>query len=75
MDGEYMYRENEQTGENVYRHVISGEELTCDDPDRFRDAYDEILMNSNYQHLQVQVSTPEEKKVLEDRLRNLGYIE
>ncbi|MDE0636078.1 MAG: sulfatase-like hydrolase/transferase [Candidatus Poribacteria bacterium] len=74
-DGEYLYREDEQTGEFVYRHIMSGENMTCEDPERFRDAYDEILMNSNYQHLQAQTSTPEEKKVLEGRLRNLGYIE
>ena len=74
-DGEYLYREDEETGEFVYRHVLSGEDLTCDDPDRFRDAYDEILMNSNYQHLQAQESTTEETKILEGRLRNLGYVE
>ena len=74
-DGEYMYREDEQTGEFVFRHILSGEEMTCEDPDRFRDTYDGILMNSNYQHLQAQASTPEEKKILEGRLRNLGYIE
>jgi len=74
-DGAHIYREDEQTGNNVYRHVLSGEELACEEPDKFRDAYDELLMNSNYQHLQAQVSTPEEKKILEGRLRNLGYIE
>lgn len=74
-DGEYMYREDEHTGEYVYRHILSGTEEICDNPDRFRDAYDELLMNSNYQHLQMQASTPEEKKILEGRLRNLGYIE
>ena len=74
-DGEYLYREDEQTGEYVYRHIMSGEDMTCEDPERFRDVYDEILMNSNYQHLHAQASTPEEKKILEGRLRNLGYIE
>ncbi len=74
-DGEYLYREDEQTGEYVYRHIMSSEDMTCEDPERFRDAYDDILMNSNYQHLQAQASTPEEKKILEGRLRNLGYIE
>ena len=74
-DGEHLYREDEQTGEFVYRHVMRGEDMTCKDPDMFRDAYDEILMNSNYQHLQAQASTPEEKKILEGRLRDLGYIE
>ena len=74
-DGEYLYREDEQTGEFVYRHVLSGEDLVCEDPDLFRDAYDELLMNSNYQHLQSQESTTEETKILEGKLRNLGYIE
>ena len=74
-DGEYLYREDEETGEYVYRHVLNGEDLTCEDPDRFRDAYDEILMNSNYQHLQAQESTTEETKILEGRLRDLGYVE
>ena len=74
-DGEHLYREDEQTGEFVYRHVLSGEDLACEDPDRFRDAYDEILMNSNYQHLLAQESTSEETEILEDRLRNLGYVE
>ncbi len=74
-DGEYLYREDEQTGEYVYRHIMSGEDTVCEDTERFRDTYDEILMNSNYQHLQVQSSTPEEKQILEGRLRNLGYIE
>ncbi len=74
-DGEHLYREDEETGEFVYRHVLNGEDLTCEDPDRFRDAYDEILMNSNYQHLQAQESTSEETEILEDRLRKLGYVE
>ena len=74
-DGEYLYREDEKTGEYVYRHIINGEDIACENPERFRDAYDEILLNSNYQHLQAQSSTPEEKKILEGRLRNLGYIE
>ena len=74
-DGEYLYREDEETGEYVYRHILNGENLTCEDPDYFRDAYDEILMNSKYQHLQAQESTTEETKILEGRLRNLGYVE
>ena len=74
-DGEHLYREDEQTGEFVYRHVLSGEDLACENPDRFRDTYDDILMNSNYQHLLAQESTAEETEILEDRLRNLGYVE
>ncbi|MDE0554653.1 MAG: hypothetical protein OXI24_10585, partial [Candidatus Poribacteria bacterium] len=74
-DGEYLYREDEETGAFVYRHVLSGEDLRCEDPDRFRDAYDAILMNSNYQHLQARESTAEETEILEGRLRDLGYVE
>jgi len=74
-DGEYLYREDEQTGEFVYRHVLRGEDLICEAPDRFRDAYDDILMNSNYQNLQAQESTTEETKILEGRLRDVGYVE
>ena len=74
-DGEHLYREDEETGAFVYRHVLSGEDLTCEDPDRFRDVYDDILMNSNYQHLQAQESTAEETEILEGRLRDLGYVE
>ncbi len=74
-DGEHLYREDEETGEFVYRHVLSGEDLRCEDPDRFRDAYDDILMNSNYQHLQARDATAEETEILEDRLRDLGYVE
>ena len=74
-DGEHLYREDEQTGEFVYRHVLRGEDLACEDPDRFRDVYDDLLMNSNYQHLQAQDSTDEETEILEGRLRDLGYVE
>ena len=71
-DGEHLYREDEETGEFVYRHVLSGEDLTCEDPEHFRDVYDEILMNSNYQHLQAQESTTEETEILEGRVTESG---
>lgn len=74
-DGDHLYREDEQTGEFVYRKVKSGEDIVCGDPQRFREAYDDILMNSNYQHLQVQETTSEETQILEGRLRDLGYVE
>ncbi|MCG9127764.1 sulfatase-like hydrolase/transferase [Candidatus Poribacteria bacterium] len=74
-DGEYLFREDQQTGEYVYRHVMRSEDVECGDPEQFRNAYDDILMCSNYQHLQLQDSTPEEREILEARLRNLGYIE
>ena len=74
-DGEHLYREDEKTGEFVYREVLSGEDLPCDESERFRAAYDDILMNSHYQHLQFQETTAEETEILEGRLRDLGYVE
>ena len=45
-DGEYLYREDEQTGEFVYRHVLSGEDLACENPDRFLGSpYSEDCLN------------------------------
>ena len=74
-NGEHLYREDEETGKFVYREVLSGKDRTCKDPDRFRDAYDDLLVNSNYQHLQARESTAEETEILEGRLRDLGYVE
>ena len=74
-DGDSLYREDEATGEFVFRGVLDGDARTCEDPDRFRDAYDALLMDSNYQHLQAQETTSEETAILEGKLRDLGYIE
>ncbi len=74
-DGIHLYREDEQNAEFVYRDVMSGENIMYEEPERFREAYDDILMNSNYQHLQAQETTSAETEILEKRLRALGYVE
>ncbi|OGG47110.1 MAG: hypothetical protein A3F84_22775 [Candidatus Handelsmanbacteria bacterium RIFCSPLOWO2_12_FULL_64_10] len=73
-DGRRLYREEERTGEFVLRDVMSGEDLPCDDPGPFRAIREGILSGSAYQGLQTQESTSEEAKILEERLRALGYI-
>ncbi len=75
MDGQRMYREDENTGDFVLRDVMSGEDLRCEDAQTFRAVYHDIVNRSNYLDLQAQESTAEEKAILEDRLRSLGYIE
>ena len=74
-NGQQFYREDEYTGDFVLRDVRSGQDLTCDKPHPFRTIHDEILINSHYQHLEAQETTPEDEKILEARLRDLGYIE
>jgi hypothetical protein len=72
-DGQRFYRE-EETGAFVLRDVVSGADLPCDDPGPFRAVYEGLLNGSAYQGLQAQESTAEEAKILEERLRALGYI-
>lgn len=73
-DGQRLYREDERTGEFVLRDVVSGGDLSCDDPGPFRAIHEGILNDSVYRGLQAQEATSEEAKILEERLRALGYI-
>lgn len=74
-NGKIFYRENEQDGDYIVRDVASGTDLPCEDPATFKLKYDELLINSRYQHLQHQETSNEEAEILENRLRNLGYID
>ena len=74
-DGEIFYREDEQNGNYVARDIKSGTDLPCEDPVAFKLKYDELLINSRYQHLQHQETSNEEVEILENRLRDLGYID
>jgi membrane-anchored protein YejM (alkaline phosphatase superfamily) len=74
-DGWRLYRENEETGDFVQRDVMSGADLPCDHPDKFRSIYNQIRANSRYQNPEMQETTAEEGALLEERLRDLGYIE
>jgi hypothetical protein len=73
-DGRRLYREDEGTGAFVLREVMSGRDLPCDDPGPFRAIREGILSGSAYRGLQAQEATSEEAKILEERLRALGYI-
>lgn len=73
-DGQRLYREDEHTGDFVLRDVMSGEDMRCEDPRPFRAIYHDIVNHSGYLDLQAQEVTAREKKILEDRLRSLGYI-
>ena len=74
-NGKIFYRENEQDGDYIVRDVASGIDLPCEDPATFKLKYDELLINSRYQHFQHQETSNEEAEILENRLRNLGYID
>ena len=74
-DGREFYRQQERSGEFVLRNVVTGQPLPCPDPDLYRNAYRDILHGSRYRDQQVQESSSAEERVLEERLRDLGYIE
>ena len=74
-DGDVFYRENELSGHWVLRSITDGKDLDCPDPQLYRNHYEDLLIGSNYQRLSMQDSTEEEEQILEDRLRDLGYIE
>ena len=74
-DGHRFYREDEQSGEFVLREIDSGRDLFCDEPGFYRSMYRDLLERSAYRDLQVREVKVEETAVLEERLRDLGYIE
>lgn len=74
-DGDVFYREDELSGHSVLRSITDGKDLDCPDPQLYRNHYEDLLIGSNYQRLSMQDSAEEEEQILEDRLRDLGYIE
>lgn len=74
-NGEIFYREDEQSGEYIVREVANGRNLPCENPSAFKSRYDALLANSEYQHLHEQEISTAEEKILENRLRDLGYID
>ena len=74
-DGYRFYRENERSGEFVLRDVVTGHALPCPDPDTYRGIYRRLHDDSRYKDQQLQESSAAEERVLEERLRDLGYIE
>ncbi len=74
-DGEYFYRENEQTAQFVLRDLNTGADLVCADPQDHRTRYGALLDDSAYKNMQGQETSTDEAAMLEKRLRDLGYIE
>jgi len=74
-DGEYFYRENEQTAQFVLRDLNTGADLVCADPHDHRTRYGALLDDSAYKNMQGQETSTDEAAILEKRLRDLGYIE
>ena len=74
-DGVRFYREDEQSAEYVLRDLKDGRDLGCDDPQVFRARYGEIVGQSAYQDMRAQDASADEAATLEQRLRDLGYIE
>ncbi len=74
-DGTRFYREDEQSGRYVLRDIASGDEMSCDDPEFYRSYYRGLLEQSAYKDMQVQDVAEGDAAVLEERLRDLGYIE
>ena len=49
--------------------------MSCDDPEFYRSYYRGLLEQSAYKDMQVQDVAEGDAAVLEERLRDLGYIE
>ena len=74
-DGEVFYREDETSGERLLRHIDSGEDRPVEDTAAYQKLYGDLREHSAYSGLKEQESTAEEADALEQRLRDLGYIE
>ncbi len=73
-NGEVLFRYDETSSEYVLRDMATGQDLLCSDPDPFRARYQGLLDGSAYVDLRAQKETAEEKAVLEQRLKDLGYL-
>ena len=73
-DGDVLFRYDETSGEYVLREMTTGRDLDCDDPTLFRARYQALLDGTAYGDLRTQDETDDEKAVLVQRLRDLGYL-
>jgi hypothetical protein len=73
-DGKMLFRYDEISGEHVLRDMATGEDLECDNPAPYRKKYQELIEGSAYGDLRTQDETDDEKAVLEQRLKDLGYL-
>jgi hypothetical protein len=73
-DGREFFRQDETKDEHVLRDVMSGAPLDCADPAAYAKIYRDIVEGSAYGGLGEQGETAEEKRALEQRLKDLGYL-
>ena len=74
-DGTHFYREDEHSAQHVLREMASGNDLACNNAQFYRSFYRALLEESAYKDMQVQDVAEGDAAVLEERLRDLGYIE
>jgi hypothetical protein len=73
-DGDVLFRYDEVSGEYVLREIASGRDMQCGDPSPFKKTYQQLLDGSGYGDLRAQEETVDEKALLEQRLKDLGYL-
>jgi hypothetical protein len=73
-DGNVLFRYDEINRQHVLRDVVSGKDLECGDPAPFHQRYQRLLDGSAYADLRAQDESDDEKTVLEQRLKDLGYL-
>ena len=73
-DGKVLFRYDEISGEHVLREVVTGRDLECADPAPYRQRYQGLIEGSAYGDLRAQDETNDEKAVLAQRLKDLGYL-
>jgi len=73
-DGSRIYRKTEGKDDGALMEM-DGSRLECEDEASMKENYRAILEGSGYKGLIAQETTSDEVGILEDRLRDLGYIE
>ena len=72
--GNKVFRYEETSSEYVLRDMATGRDLDCDDPAPYRARYQALLDGTAYGDLRAQDESRQERAVLEQRLKDLGYL-
>lgn len=73
-NGDQLFRYDETTGDYVLRDMATGKDLACGDPTPYRQRYQKLLDESAYHDLHQQDESDDEKALLQQRLKDLGYL-